>query len=176
MFLILAILIVLKLHLKVVLICISLMTKNVKQFLKYLHPFEFILLRIVYLNLYHIFNWIIWFLMSSFLSSLYILETSPLSDMELVRSFPILKINSIYCWSQCLCYWCSIQEVVSCAKSFKTTSYFLFYQCITGFMSLIHLDLSFVQGNRYNLFAFFYMLIPRYASTICWRCFLFSIV
>ena len=45
------------------------------------------------------------------------------------------------------------QEVIVHAHAFKATSHFLFYQVkVTGIMlrSFIHLDLNFVQGNRYG--------------------------
>ena len=46
-------------------------------------PFEILLLGILYLVLYPNFNWV-GMLMSNFLSSLYILEIRPLSDVGLV--------------------------------------------------------------------------------------------
>ena len=54
--------------------------------------------------------------------------------------------------------------------SFFSTSF-----TVTEFMLrlLIHLDLSFVQDDKYDLFVFFYMLTPSYANNVCWRCFLF---
>ena len=102
--------------------------------------------------------------MSSFLSCLYILDSSPLFDVGLVRIFS----HSVGCCFVLLTVFFSLQKLfsfmrpyllsisvsvllVSCA--FKTTSNFLFIRVsVTGFMlrSLIHLDLSFVQGNRYG--------------------------
>ena len=40
---------------------------------------------------------------------------------------------------------------------------------VSGFMlrSLIHLDLSFVHGDRYGSIFIFYILISSYASTTC---------
>ena len=42
--------------------------------------------------------------------------------------------------------------------------------------SLIHLDLSFVQGANAGLFSFFYKQTASLTSIIYWRCFLYSIV
>lgn len=48
----------------------------------------------------------------------------------------------------------SVQEVSSCAITFRAIAHFLFYlvQCIWFFLlrSLIHLELGFVQGDKYG--------------------------
>ena len=58
-------------------ICISLITKDVDQFLGASQPFSIPKLRILCLALYPIINRVIWFLESNFLSSLYILILVP---------------------------------------------------------------------------------------------------
>ena len=58
---------------------ISLVTKDVEIDLSVSQPFELSLLSIFSLDLYPIFNWIICFLLSSFLSSLYTLDINSLS-------------------------------------------------------------------------------------------------
>ena len=49
------------------------------------------LLRVLCLGLHPIFNRLFVLLMTNFLSSLYILEISPLSDVGLVKIFPVLS-------------------------------------------------------------------------------------
>jgi hypothetical protein len=46
---------------------------------------------------------------------------------------------------------------------------------VLGFMwmSLIYLDLCFVQEIRMDQFRFFYMITTSKTSTICWKCCLF---
>ena len=113
--------------------------------------------------------------MSNFLSSLYILKISPLSDLELVKIFshsvgcllsywlcPLLY----RCFSDSVglsylllhsCKWCwcyiYIWEVVSYAHGLNANSNLFFYQVhLVGFIlrSLIHLDSSFVCGSIYG--------------------------
>ena len=74
-----------------VLIYISLFPKVVEHLFSVSCPFEGTLLRSLCLGLKHILklaHLCFWFRV--FLSSLYILDNSPLLDMELVKSFPIL--------------------------------------------------------------------------------------
>ena len=52
-----------------------------------LQPFGIPQLRILCLTLYPIFNRVIWFSGSNFLSSLYVSDISPLSDLGLVKIF-----------------------------------------------------------------------------------------
>jgi hypothetical protein len=71
-------------NLKVFLICISPVDKDVEH-LSVPQPFEFPLLRSLYLGLYSIFSWIIWcffFFISSYLTSLFIFY------VVLVKTFP----------------------------------------------------------------------------------------
>ena len=53
---------------------------------------------ILCLDLYSIFNWIFWFfgLLSSFLGSLYILDISPQSVVELVKILSIPKAGTLF--------------------------------------------------------------------------------
>ena len=78
-------------------------------------------------------------LVASFLNSLYILYISPLSDVGLVKIFShsvgcrfcltdcvlcfteasqFQEVPFINCRSQCLCYWCNVQEVVGLLYKF----------------------------------------------------------
>jgi hypothetical protein len=73
--------------------------------------------------------------MSSFLSSLYILNVSPLSDMELVKIFShsigchFLLLAVSFALQKLFKFMSSIQEVVSCANMSKDIIlHFLFYQ------------------------------------------------
>jgi hypothetical protein len=88
-FLILAILIGIRLKHSVVLICISLMTRGVEHFFRYFLELEIPLLSMFYLAFYPIFKWgyLVVRTESNFLSSLYILDVSPLSDVRLVKIF-----------------------------------------------------------------------------------------
>jgi hypothetical protein len=85
--LILAILIGVKWNLRVVLICISMMVRNFEHFLGASELFGIPQLRILCLALYPVFNRAIVSLESNFLSSFYILDISPLSDLGLVKIF-----------------------------------------------------------------------------------------
>jgi hypothetical protein len=87
------------------LICISLITKDFEHFFKCSQPFEIPLLRILCLALY-IFIGLFVLLVSNFLSSLYILDISPLSDGQLVKSL-----------SQKLLF-CSIDSIFALQKLF----------------------------------------------------------
>jgi hypothetical protein len=131
------------------------------------------------------------FLESSFWSSFYILDISPLSDIGLVKSlsqsvgdlFVLLTVSFVL---QKVCNFMrsnlSILDVTAQAiavpfrnfppvpissRLFPTFS--SINVSVSGFMwrSLIHLDLSFVQEIRMDQFSFFYMIICSCASTIC---------
>ena len=142
-------------------------------------PFEILLLGILYLVLYPNFNWV-GMLMSNFLSSLYILEIRPLSDVGLVKIFS----HSVGCLFVLMTVSFALQKLLS----FRRSHLFIvaLSVCATGvifrkwspvtmpsrllptFSSarfsvvrfilrfLIHLDLSFVHGDRYG---FIYILL-----------------
>ena len=126
-FLILAILTGVRWNLRIVLICISLMTKDIEHFLKCLSAIldssvESFLFRSV---LHFFFIGLCVLLVFNFLNSLYILEMRPLSDVGLVKifhhsrlsfclvghvlcfteDFQFQEVPFINCCSQCLCYW-----------------------------------------------------------------------
>ena len=74
-FFVLAILSGVRWYLSVILIFISLMTKDVEQFLKCLSTiWDPLVENSLFSSISYFLNWIVWYLMSSFLSSLYILE------------------------------------------------------------------------------------------------------
>ena len=129
-------------------------------------------------------------LVSSFLSSLYILEIRPLSDEGLVKisqsvgcllvlltvSFALQKLLSfrrshLFIDSLIVCATRgSTQEVVSCAHVLQTTSHLLFYQVQCGQIKIEvfnPFELEFCAWRHINLFSFFYMLISSYSSTTC---------
>ena len=109
--------------------------------------------------------------MSSFLSSLYILETSPVLDVEifshsvgyhfvlLTVSFALQKLLS-FMWSYLLIIDLSVCAtgvlfrklfpVLIHAKLFLTFSFARVHYNWIYVESLIHLNLSFVQGDRYG--------------------------
>ena len=67
-----------------------------------------------------------------------------------------LSINDLIDWAIGI----PVQEIVSCNNEFKGVFHFLFYKIsVSCFMwrYLIHLDLSFVQGDKYGSILFFYM-------------------
>ena len=111
------------------------------------------------------------FLESSFLSSLYILDISPLSDLGLVKILsqfvvgPFCLIDSVFCPTEALQFYevpfvnCLTAQAIDVlfrnfspvpislrlSPTFSSINFSVF-----GFMlsSLIHLDLSFVQGYK----------------------------
>ena len=149
--------------LRAILICISLM------FFRLFTAIKITRLRMLSLALCPIFKRVICILMSNFLSSLYVLDNSPLLDVELMKIFAqsvgcelflmkasfdlqLNEIPFINSQHEYLSH-CSGQKVVSGTDKFKTITYFLFYKfCSFAFTlsPLIHLDLSFVQGDKYG--------------------------
>ena len=114
------------------------------------------------------------FLWSSFLSSLYILDISFLSDLELEKNpfpicwWPFCLIDSVFClteilqfyevpfvnsWSYCTSHCCSVQELFLFAYNFEAFTHFVLYKFQSGFMwsSLMYLDLNFVQEDKNGL-------------------------
>ena len=114
-FLILAILTGVRWNLRVVLICISLMTKDVEHFLKCLSA---ILDSSVESSLFrpalHFFIGLFVLLMTNFLSSLYILEISPLSNVGLVKIFS----HSVGCHFVLLTMSFALQKFFSFRRSY----------------------------------------------------------
>jgi hypothetical protein len=130
------------------------------------------------------------------LSTLYILDISPLSDLGLVKSFPNLLvpfclIDSVFCLTEalqfyevpfvnspsyCTGYCCSVQEFSPVPKSSRLSP--TFSSIVSGFMwsSLIHLDLNLVQGAkngsiRYLLHSNHQLIqyhILKILSSFCW--------
>jgi hypothetical protein len=117
------------------------------------------------------------FLESSFLSSLHILATSPLSGIGLVKIisqsvgdlFVLLAVS--FCLTEALQFYevpfvdsrsyttshcCSVQEFFSCVHIFKAFPHFLVckFQLLCFFFlwsSLFHIDLTLVQGDMNGL-------------------------
>ena len=96
-FLTLAILTGVKLYLKVVLICISLIAKEVEHDLKCLLAIQSsYVVNSLFSSLPHFLIGLFRILMSSFLSSLYIMAIRPLSDVGLVKIFSHL-VGCLFC-------------------------------------------------------------------------------
>jgi hypothetical protein len=77
-------------NLKLVLICISVLIKDVEYFFRCfsaIRAFDIPKLKIIYLALYTILIGLFGSLESNFLRSLYIVDISPLSDVGLVKTF-----------------------------------------------------------------------------------------
>ena len=128
--------------------------------------------------------------MSSFLSSLYILEIRPLSDEGLVKIFSKLEDSHFVLMTVSF----ALQKLLSFRRSHLVTVALIVYatgilprkwspvpMCcrllptfssirfkVVGLMlmSLIHLDLSFVHGDRYGSI-FILLQVYSYTSTIC---------
>lgn len=71
----------------------------------------------------------------------------------------------------------SVQEIVSCG--FKASPYFLFCQaqCVWFYVEvfgLLRLEFCAWWVVNTDLFAFVFMLISSWSSTVCWRCCLIS--
>ena len=134
------------------------------------------------------------FLWSSFLNSLYILDISFLSDLELEKNpfpicwWPFCLIDSVFCltevlqfyevpfvnsWSYCTSHCCSVQELFPFAYNFESFTHFILYKIQSGFMwsSLMYLDLNFVQEDKNGSICILLNDNLPFASTICWKCF-----
>jgi hypothetical protein len=92
----------------------------------------------------------------------------------LMVSFALRKVFS-FLWSHLLivdlitlAYWYSVQKAFSCANSFKAILYFSVGFNVSTFMlrSLIQLDLSFMQGDKYSSMCTLYMLTYSLNSTL----------
>jgi hypothetical protein len=87
-FLILATLTGVRWNLRVVLICTSLMTKGVEHFFRCFSAIRYSSVKnSLFSSIPHLLIWLFVFLESNFLSSLYILDISPLSDLGLIKVF-----------------------------------------------------------------------------------------
>ena len=132
-----------------VLICISLMTKNVEHFFRlsnFVQPLKILQVKIFYFwtpFLIGLFD----SLESNFLNSLYILDISPLLDVRLLKMFPqfvgchfvqltmSFALQKLYIYefpfvnssSYRISYKCSVQEIFPCAHVLKALPQFLFY-------------------------------------------------
>ena len=87
-------------YLRTVLICISLMAKDIGHFLKCLLAMWVLLLRILFSSVPYFLSGLFRILMSSILSSLYILEISLLSNVGLVKSFSCYGTIVLYCFNK----------------------------------------------------------------------------
>ena len=134
-------------YLRLVLICIFLGAKDVEQFLKCLSIildssiadilFSYVLhFSLDYLVFWSLASWVLCIFWWSVLCQMWgwwrsfpILWAAVLSvncALCLTEASQFLEVPFINCWSQCLCYWCYVQEAVSFNNLFKDTSHFLF--------------------------------------------------
>jgi hypothetical protein len=107
-FFILAIVTGVRWNFRVVLVCISLMTKDVEHFFRCFSAIQISSVEnSLFSSVLHFLIGLFDCLESSFLSSLYILDSSPLSDLRLVKIFPNLLvtfclIDSVLCLTEAL--------------------------------------------------------------------------
>jgi hypothetical protein len=185
-FLILAILTGVRWNLSVVLICTSLMIKDVEHFFRCFSAIWYSSVEnSLFTSVPHFLIGLFDFLESIFLSSLYIMDISPLSDLGLVKIFSqsvggLFVLLTVSFALQKLCnfmrshLWIfnlTAQAIAVLFRNFSPVpiSLRLFHTLssisfrVSGFMwsSLIYLDLSFVQGDKngsIHQFSFLYML------------------
>ena len=147
-------------------ICISLMTKDVEHLFNCFSAIMFLLLRILCLRLYSIFNWAV-FLIYSFLSYLPILDISVECVVDkslscsirccfvqmivsLQKVFSFMKSHLLIIDHNVHTYTVLLREafpVPMSTRLFHTFSSIRFSVSGDMLRSLIHLDLNFVQGN-----------------------------
>jgi hypothetical protein len=113
-FLILAILAGMRWNLKILLICISLMIKDVEHFFKCFSALQYSSVEnSLFISVLQFLIGLFGFLESNFLSSLYILDISPLSDLGLVKIFS----QSVWCLLVLLTVSFALQKLCSFVRS-----------------------------------------------------------
>ena len=163
------------------LICFSLMTKAVEHFFRCFSAIRYSSVENSLFSFHYIFNRIIWFSGSNFLSSLYLLGISPILDVKLVIVFQSVGccfvLLTVSFALQKLCSFMrfyflivdlraqaigvlfrKISVVPMCLKFFPTFFSIRFSVSCFTWWSLTHLNLNFVQGDRIYQSAFFYLL------------------